>query len=191
MQLAQTRDAKIWRTEVVAPLRDAVCLVDHYQADVELTHLAHEALRLQTLGRNIEESAAAARYALPGHGALMVGHSCMKEDGADVAATEVVDLVLHQRHQRSDDDAETPEGECRNLEAYRLAATGRHEGERVMPGHGAEHDVKLQLPEVVIPPVLLQYRAQPRRFGFRIFVHGSCQKVAVAGGGVFPGAPAV
>ena len=49
-------EAEVVGPEVVPPLRDAVRLVDHEQADAHLAHALEEAGRGEALGRHVEQA---------------------------------------------------------------------------------------------------------------------------------------
>ena len=50
------RELEVVGTEVVAPLRDAVRLVDGEQRDLHARELGHEALVVEALGRDVEQA---------------------------------------------------------------------------------------------------------------------------------------
>ena len=89
--------------EVVPPLRDAVRLVDHEQADVGAAQALEEARRGEALGRDVEQPHVPGRRLLD-HAPVGRGVA-LRVDEPDAArrhALERLDLVLHQRHQRRD-----------------------------------------------------------------------------------------
>ena len=59
----------------------------------------------------------------------------VQECGAHAQLAQRVDLVLHQRDQRRDDDADAIAQQRRNLVAQRLAAAGGHQHQRVAAAH--------------------------------------------------------
>jgi hypothetical protein len=63
---------------------------------------------------------------------------------------ERVDLVLHECDQRGDDDTGAGSDQSRDLVAERLAATGRHEHERVAALDHALDDRRLLTPERLV-----------------------------------------
>ncbi len=65
--------------------------------------------------------------------------------GADAGRPQRVDLVLHERDERRDDDAGARPDHGRQLVAQRLAAAGGHEHERVAAGHEMVDDLLLVL----------------------------------------------
>ena len=67
-----------------------------------------------------------------------------------------VDLVLHQRDQRRDDQRQAREQHGRRLETERFAAAGGQDDDRIAPADDARHRLVLQRQEAVVAPVLLQ-----------------------------------
>ena len=118
------------------PLRDAVRLVDHEQADPGLPDPLEEARATRT-ARARRRAAARA----PGHGAVerraVRRRVLLRVDERDRAgrdALQRLDLVLHQRHERRDDEREVGAHQRGQLVAERLARAGRHHDEHVAPG---------------------------------------------------------
>ena len=73
---------------------------------------------------------------------------------------QLVDLVLHQRDERREDDGGAGEEHRRELVGQRLARARRHERKGVAPGEGAADDLFLSGPEVVEAEELAQGRLQ-------------------------------
>ena len=153
--LVQQRQLEVVLAEVVAPLADAVRLVDreHRQqaALVQRLELGEHARRGDALGRGVEEDQAAAHHlALDPRRRLAVERR-VEEGGVDAGFLERRDLVLHQRDQRADDDGDAVAGavadDRRHLVAQALAAAGRHQDERVAAGADVLDDLFLRAAE--------------------------------------------
>src|SRR5690606_32729402 len=159
------RDAAVGRAEVVAPLRDAVGLVDGEEGDVQAGRPRPEQLRLQPLGRHVEEAVAAEL----GVGEALVegarAEGGRERDGGDAARGERLHLVLHQRHERRDDEDEAVEQHGRELVQQRLPATRREHGEHVAPGEDGLDGLALPRAEGVVAPVPPQGGQRPSRLG--------------------------
>ena len=69
--------------------------------------------------------------------------------------SQVLHLILHQGNEWCDDDAHALHRQCRHLEGDALAATRRHQPERVVPGHDGFNNLLLYAAEAVVAPVLL------------------------------------
>ena len=76
-QFAQFADKQIRRTEVIAPLRDAMRLIHHKQRDVEGAQFVAKPLPCKSFGRHIEEFAAVGGQAFAGFAGFRRGHSGM------------------------------------------------------------------------------------------------------------------
>ena len=155
-EFPHSRYLEIARPEIIAPLRDTVGLVDNNQADVGLTQTVEKRPGFQLLGRHIDELHLSEHHPVDGKTLLGARHSVVEIEGAHPCGPEIVDLILHQRNQRSHNEGDTVESESRHLKRYRLSATGRHQSEGVAACHDRGHDVGLQGPETVVAPVLLQ-----------------------------------
>ena len=131
-------EAEVVRAEVVAPLRDAVRLVDHEQAHVRGLQRLGEARRREALGRDVEQAHLAGGGALH-HGAVdprvLLG---VDHGGASRGhALQALDLVLHQGHERRDHHREVVAHQRRQLVAQRLARARGHDDEHVVRRAGA------------------------------------------------------
>ena len=127
-------EAEVVGTEVVAPLRDAVRLVDDEQPDRHLAQRLEEARRGEALGRDVEQPQLAGARALQ-HRAVLVGVALGvdERDASRRAPLQRLDLVLHQRDERRDDDREVAgaaapaagsRATCRRRSASRRARRG-------------------------------------------------------------------
>ena len=148
--------------EVVAPLRDAVRLVDREERDSSARELREEALVVEALGCDVEELQRAAAEPLADL-ALLVGTEARVEPGRlDPSSLQEVDLILHQRDQRRDDDRHAVEQQRRQLVAEALPAAGREDGERRPAGQQRLHDAFLPRPK----GVEAERRREQRQWGF-------------------------
>ena len=155
-RLADVSNAEVGGPEIVAPLRDAVTLVDGQQADVHGAELRQEALRGEAFGREVEELVVAEDAVVELRVDLGRGHAHVDSRGLDATSAQVVHLVFHQGDEWRDDEAQPVHGQSRDLESERLAASGRHERERVTSGPDGADDVFLQRSEGIVAPVLLE-----------------------------------
>jgi len=137
--LVQHAQAQVVFAEIVAPLADAMGLVDGKEAEqtalVERIELGQKARRGQALGGGIEH------HQLAGHhhafDALhIVKLQCAVEEGGGHADfIQRAHLIVHQRNQRRHDDGDalacTVAGDGRHLVTQALAATGGHQDQGV------------------------------------------------------------
>mmetsp|Transcript_21936 Transcript_21936/g.52133 ORF Transcript_21936/g.52133 Transcript_21936/m.52133 type:complete len:326 (-) Transcript_21936:90-1067(-) len=173
-------EAFVVRAEVVPPLAHTVRLVndDALEASVELA-LMHHAPECRAsrklLRRDVHE--AQLRILLPLH--LPKNLGCLVRWSApcdalclDIADKQVVDLVLHERDERRDDDGDLLFAHASHdrwkLVAQRLATSGRHEHKDVIIGERGDYDLLLVLPEAPVPEDLIVETNQ-LRFLFGVF----------------------
>ena len=123
------RELQIVGTEVMAPLRDAVRLVDRKKRDLRLTELREEALVVEALGRDIQQLQASVAQAAGNGPHLIRGEARVEPRRLDALAREQVDLILHQRDQRRHDDRHAFEQQRGQLVAEALPRPGREDGE--------------------------------------------------------------
>ena len=135
--------------EVVAPLRDAVRLVDDEARDVELAEQPQELIGCEPFGRDVQQP-----QRVPPRGAQHARAGCRPSSiecsapDADAASIQLVDLILHQRDQRRHDERRPGQHHRRQLVAERLARSGRHHREHVAPAEHGGDDLLLSLPEL-------------------------------------------
>ena len=115
----------IFGAEIVAPLRDAVSFVDSNQRDVQVGQEPSH-LRLDPLGRDIQEL----EFVLPGKLLdlllLGLGHKAVESCSRDTAGPQALDLVLHQGDERRYNQGNTRGVDSRELVTYRLTPSRRH-----------------------------------------------------------------
>ena len=156
-QLAQPPELAVLGPEVVPPLADAVRFVHGDEADVDGRQQRQKrvgALADQPLGRDVEQLVAPLTKPGDDVGLLRRRERAVEQRGRHAVADERVDLVLHQRDQRRDDDREARADDGRRLKAERLAAAGRQDDDRIAAGEHRVHRLSLQRPERRVAPVL-------------------------------------
>ena len=104
----------------------------------------------EPLGREVEQVELAGEEERLDHPAFVEVLRGVEEARADAERGERVDLVLHERDQRGDDDADARAHQRRDLVAERLAAAGRHEHDRVAARADVVDDLRLLAAEVVV-----------------------------------------
>ena len=128
---ADVGNLQIGGAEVVAPLGDAVGLVDGDERDPHVAQLGDEELAAKALWRHIEKLGTAEDAVLQDAQDVVVLHAAIDGSGQDALATKMADLVFHQGDERGDDDAHPFESHSGYLEGQRLAASRGHETQRV------------------------------------------------------------
>ena len=155
----QTCQLAIFGAELVAPLRDAMRLVDREQRERQARQPIHRAVAQQPLGRDIQQiellldqvARDAARL-----GRIELG---VQRAGRHANLPQRRDLVVHQRDQRRDDHGGAGPAQRRHLVADALAAAGRHQHQCVATGD----DVVDHLFLLAAKPGKAEHPAQHRR----------------------------
>ena len=130
-------ERRIFGAKIVAPLRNAMRLVDRQKRNLgaleELDRLGSH----QPFGRNIDETQFTARNSLehrPVLGGVVRG---IEGRRGDAIAAQLRDLIAHQRNQRRHHDGQAVAEQRRKLVAQRLAAAGRHDRQHVAAVEGS------------------------------------------------------
>ncbi len=129
--LGQRRQSDIFRPEVMAPLRDAVRLVDREQGELRPFQQRQTARRQQPFRGDVEQVEVACDEALFDRLRFVPRERRVQHRGLDAGFEQPGDLVAHQRDQRRDDDAAARAQQRRQLVAKRLAAAGRHQHQAI------------------------------------------------------------
>ena len=149
-------EAHVVGPEIVAPLADAVGLVDGEQIDRQCAEVAPEAFVAEAFGRDVDEFVfAGAQVAQAGH-ELGAFEGAVEGGGGDALFAEAVDLVLHQRDERRDHDGDAGEDHGRELVAQRFAGARGHDDHGVAPAGDRSDDLLLAFAEGVEAEVLFQ-----------------------------------
>jgi hypothetical protein len=156
------------RTEIVTPLRNAVCLVDDEPRDRQFAEEPQELTGREPFGRHIQQpqapGAGSAQHAVPAVG----GQHRMQRAGPNSAAVQLVDLILHQRDERRDHERRARQHDRRQLIGERLARAGRHHGEHVVSAEDSLDDLLLPVPVFPVSEVRAQL---PQRLGPQLLRH--------------------
>ena len=152
-QLVRARDdLQVVGPERVTPCRDAVRLVDREDRQLDLREEPQEALVGEALGRDVEQLQLARRAADPARRASRRARATSRAaPPATPRSGQRVDLILHERDQRRDDETGALEHDRGQLVAEALAAAGREHRERGAPGEQRLDDLALPGPVVGEP----------------------------------------
>ena len=142
-ELGDAGQFAIFGPEVVAPLAEAMGLVDGKERNVDAGQQLGEAGCRQPLGRHIEQVELAAREPAAHLGRLLGRQRRVEGLGIDACLAQRLDLVAHQRDQRRDHDADARPAEGRHLVAGRLAGPGGEQHHRIAAGRDVGDDVFL------------------------------------------------
>ncbi|SCF80088.1 hypothetical protein GA0115255_106882 [Streptomyces sp. Ncost-T6T-2b] len=158
--LAEHGQRQIVGAEVVAPLGDAVRLVDREDGDLAPGQQGERGVQPQPLGRQVEDVELAREELRLHRAALVEVLRGVHEAGPDAEGPQGVDLVLHEGDQGGDDDAGAPPDQGRDLVAEGLSAAGRHEHDRVAARHHMLDDRALLAAERLVPEDAVQCPAR-------------------------------
>ena len=87
-------------------------------------------------------------------------HRAVDHSGGYSKLLEVIDLVLHQRNQRRNDEGQSGESQGGKLKAQRLAAAGGHDGDNVLSTKNEIDNFALCGPEIVKSKPIPEKRAR-------------------------------
>jgi len=167
----QRLELAIVGAEIVAPLADAMRLVNRDQRQRNTPEQLPEARGRRSFGSDVEKVELTAAKALDGPLAVAVRRGQRRR--ANAQCLRAANLVMHQRDQRRNDQRRAFPGERRQLIAERLARAGRHHRQRMLSREHAAHDVLLRAAEGV---------EAKRLFENRVRVGHACSCSAANGG---------
>ena len=132
--------------------------VDREQRDLAAPQHVEATRHIQPFGRHVQQiERAVAEGALDPAG-LARRQPGIERRGPHPRLPQGVDLVLHQRDQRRDDDPDPGTQQCRQLIAQRFAAAGRHQHDRIAAGDDMLDDLLLLTAEAGITEDAAQHR---------------------------------
>lgn len=115
------RELEVVGAEVMAPLRDAVCLVHHQQRDRHLLQEVAKALVLQALHGNHQDLQFAGLGASHHITGVIAALSRIDTACRNAMALQECQLILHQGEQRRDHQCQVRQQHCRHLVTQGLA----------------------------------------------------------------------
>ncbi len=130
----------VFGAELVAPLADAVRLVDGHQRHAAAAQPLQRARHPQPLGRDVEQIEPPGIECRPTARCSSGGWSECSAPGRHAQLPQCRHLVVHQRDQRRDHDRRAGPAQRRHLVADALAAAGRHQHQRVAAVHYMLYD---------------------------------------------------
>ena len=154
----QALELAVVGAEIMAPLADAMRLVDGNQREIDAPDQPPERVARRSFGCDVEQVELAA--AQPLHGSLSVAVGGGQRGGSQAERIGAADLVVHQRDQRRDDQRGPRPSECWELVAKRLAGARRHHRQRVFAGHDPVDDGLLDAAEMIEAESLFEDRVR-------------------------------
>ena len=128
--------------EVVAPLADAVRLVDDQQRGMRGRQLVPQPIA-ERLRRDVEKLDLFAPQCVEPRATLLPRDRGVEHGRSKTGSHQRVDLVLHERDQRRDDDHRSREQLRGDLERQALSGAGRHQPDAVAAGKDGVDDLEL------------------------------------------------
>ena len=156
----QHRELEVLGPEVVAPLRDAVRLVDGEERDAQAVEQGEGALAHQPLRRDVEQVEPARAGAVLDRSDFAEGQGGVEIPGAYPRLPQGVDLVLHQCDEGGDDDRDAGAEQGGDLVAQRLAAAGGHDHQAIAAARDVPDDRFLLASKRAVSEDALQHFAR-------------------------------
>ena len=133
-----------------------MCFIDSNQRDRNRLQGGVETTAAKAFGRDVNEFVFAAAKCIDSRALLGFRNRAVDEGGGQAASAQCVNLILHQRDQRRDNERDAIADHRRQLITERLAASGRHDDDRVFAFQNGCNHFALAFAKVVKPEVLLQ-----------------------------------
>jgi hypothetical protein len=129
--------------KIVAPLRDAVRLVDGDKGWLALAEHLGEAGNAKPLRRDEEKLQGAAQVVDAGLSRRLAIEAGVDAGDAQTACCKLGRLVLHEGDERTDDQCRAAASYGRQLVAERLSSAGGHDQQQIAPGDSGAADLLL------------------------------------------------
>ena len=153
---ARVADAHVGGAEVVAPLRDAVGLVDNKERDAAGgEEFVEELLLFEALGGDVDELGGAGGDVVFSAVGLAGGDSGVDLFDGEVGVGGVLLLVLHERNEGADDDDWPGQQQGGQLIGETFAGAGGHEAEDALASEDVLEDGALAGAEILDAEALL------------------------------------
>src|SRR5690606_30657617 len=148
--------------EIVAPLRNAVRLVDGEERGMRVRDALADLGGLERLGRRQHDERSAGGEPLERGAALGGAQAAVEANHRQAPPLERALLIGHQRDQRRHDDRRPIERQRHRLIEQRLAVAGRQHGQRIAPVEERAKRTLLLRPQPRDAELLSGDRARPR-----------------------------
>ena len=148
--MAQIGELAILRPEIVAPLTDAMRLVDGNALRTPALEHFLRATEHQPLRRNIEQFVLAAMQSGNAATRFLGIERGVQKSRRGAGRLQRIHLILHQRDQRRHHNREPFAHERRQLIAERFPAAGRHQNQHIPPRQRRINNLLLQRPKRVV-----------------------------------------
>ena len=157
-EVAQFCNLLIGRTEIVAPLRNAMGFIHTNHADVAHSfQFGAKQVASNSFWRNIEKAVVAQDAIIENTHHIIAHHARVDGFCLDATQTQLRHLVLHQRDEGSDNKAQSLHRQCWHLETDGFSSARRHQSEGVAPFANAGDDLFLNATKGVVAPIFSEY----------------------------------
>ena len=126
-EFQEIQDPGVTGTEVLSPLRDAMGFVHGHHGDIRLFGKIPEQLSFQSLRCHIDHLIGSGTGLFQGGIEFPAGKSAVDVGRFDPSRFQCLDLILHQRDQRRDDQGDPRKEQGWDLVAERFAGPGGHD----------------------------------------------------------------
>ncbi|MCY1390931.1 hypothetical protein D9M71_57560 [compost metagenome] len=154
-QFCELSQLQVFGAEIMAPLRDAMRLVDGEQGDIQAAQEVEHARLHQTLRRQVQHLDLAVANLHSQVTLLLGAQRGVQGSGSHAQLFEGSDLVVHQGDQWRNHHGQAIAQQGRDLEAQGLAAAGGHQHQGVATiGHALDNGTLTATETVVAEDVL-------------------------------------
>jgi hypothetical protein len=178
--LARRSDLQERGAEVVAPLRDAMRLVDDEQAHRVRLQQRQELGIGESLRRRHHDPGGAVRHGGLRRLLLVAAHGAVQLHGVDAERLQRLALIFHQCNQRRHDHRAARQHDGGQLVAQRLAGAGGHDGQRRFAGERAIDHRPLSGAQARQPEYVAQGGAGAAPKGRGAFTAGGHQRASAS-----------
>jgi hypothetical protein len=160
--VAQQGELPVFGPEVVAPLADAVGLVDRKPLHAHLREQVEQAGVHEPLRSREEQPQFPRGEPVADLQAFVLRQAGVDRGGRVADRLERIDLVFHQGDQRRDDHVGRFAHQRRQLIAEAFSPAGRHDDERIAAVERRVDRLGLQRPQLIEAPPLREHLRDPR-----------------------------
>jgi len=126
-RLQHLMQAHVVGAEVVAPLAEAMRFIHGEEADLHAAQRIDEGRAAEALGRDIDELAPHRAQPVEPLHLLVHADAAVDQRGGNAASGQCIDLIFHQRDERTDHDGHTIHHHRRQLVAKGFAPARGHD----------------------------------------------------------------
>ena len=163
--LGQIPEREIVGPEVMTPLRHAMRLVDRDDTERAALEQLRGLRPRQSFGSHVQKIELPCQISILDLATFLRRLGRIEVGRAHTTGPQRIDLVVHERDERTDHQPRALPDQRRHLVGDGLTATGRHEHDRVAPADHLLDDRRLVAPERVVSeygPQRLDRRPEPR-----------------------------